>query len=80
MVNLQDNARGVMRATGHARYNRSNRVRRNQPKQKEKLLAEDKVYRAEYVGSGTFIISKPKRKKQKMRQTALRNPQRGSRK
>jgi hypothetical protein len=46
----------------------------------EVLLAEDKLYRAEYVGSGTFIISKPKRKKHKMRQTALRNPQRGSRK
>ena len=46
----------------------------------EVLLAEDKLYRAEYVGSGTFIISKPKRKKIKMRQTALRNPQRGSRK
>ncbi|MGO9966807.1 MAG: hypothetical protein ACLPY2_06015 [Bryobacteraceae bacterium] len=43
-------------------------------------MAEDKLYRAEYVGSGTFIISKPKRKKHKMRQTALRNPQRGSRK
>jgi hypothetical protein len=43
-------------------------------------LAEDKTYRAEYVGSGTFIISKPKRKKNKMRQTALRNPERGSRK
>ncbi|MGA2118485.1 MAG: hypothetical protein ABSH56_27485 [Bryobacteraceae bacterium] len=43
-------------------------------------MAEDKLYRAEYVGSGTFLISKPKRKKHKMRQTALRNPQRGSRK
>jgi hypothetical protein len=46
----------------------------------EVLLAEDKTYRAEYVGSGTFIISKPKRKKHKIRQTALRNPERGSRK
>ncbi len=44
------------------------------------LLADDKTYKAEYVGSGTFIFSKPKRKKAKMRQSQLKNPQRGSRK
>ena len=43
-------------------------------------LAEDKAYKAEYLGSGTFIISKPKRKKAKRRQSALRHPQRGARK
>lgn len=43
-------------------------------------MAEDKLYKAEYLGSGTFVISKPKRKRAKMRQTQLRNPQRGSRK
>ena len=43
-------------------------------------MAEDKSYKSEYLGSGTFLISKPKRKKHKMRQTRLRNPQRGSRK
>jgi len=43
-------------------------------------MAEDKLYRAEYLGSGTFVISKPKRKKIKMRQSQLRNPKRGSRK
>jgi len=43
-------------------------------------LADDKTYKAEYLGSGTFVISKPKRKRHKMHQTALRNPQRGSRK
>ena len=43
-------------------------------------MAEDKTYKAEYVGSGTFIISKPKRKKIKMRQSQLKNPKRGSRK
>ena len=32
------------------------------------------------VGSGTFLISKPKRKKTKTRQAQLKNPQRGSRK
>jgi hypothetical protein len=43
-------------------------------------LAEDKLYKAEYLGSGTFIISKPKRKKTKIRQSKLRNPRPGSRK
>jgi hypothetical protein len=39
-----------------------------------------RLYKAEYIGSGTFIISKPKRKKAKMRQTRLKNLKRGSRK
>jgi hypothetical protein len=43
-------------------------------------LADEKTFKAEYLGSGTFVISKPKRKKPKMRQTRLRNPERGSRK
>ncbi len=43
-------------------------------------MADDKLYQAEYVGSGTFKISKPKRKKNKVRQSELRNPRRGSRK
>jgi preprotein translocase subunit YajC len=43
-------------------------------------LADDKTYKAEYVGSGTFIISKPKRKKNKQRQAKLKNLMRGSRK
>jgi hypothetical protein len=46
----------------------------------ESLLADDKVYKAEYQGSGTFVISKPKRKKIKARQSELKNPRRGSRK
>lgn len=49
----------------------------------ENRLAEatnEKLYKAEYVGSGTFLISKPKRKKQKQRQTWLKNVSRGSRK
>jgi hypothetical protein len=45
-----------------------------------KTLAEDKLYKAEYVGSGTFLISKPKRKKSKQRQSNLKNVSRGSRK
>jgi len=43
-------------------------------------LGEEKVYTAEYLGSGTFVISKPKRKNKKIRQTRLKNPERGSRK
>ena len=50
------------------------------PVLKEKFLADDKLYQAEYLGSGTFVIHKPKRKKNKMRQSKLRNPERGSRK
>jgi hypothetical protein len=46
----------------------------------EPSLADDKLYKAEYLGSGTFVISKPKRKKMKTRQSQLKNPQRGSRK
>jgi hypothetical protein len=38
------------------------------------------LYRAEYLGSGTFLIKKPKRKSRKTRQSQLKNPQRGSRK
>jgi hypothetical protein len=43
-------------------------------------LANDKLYSAKYLGSGTFIISKPKRKDRKRHQTIVRNPQRGARK
>jgi hypothetical protein len=43
-------------------------------------MAEDKTYRAEYMGSGTFIISKPKRKAAKRRQSKLKHPRRGARK
>lgn len=43
-------------------------------------LADDKLYKAEHLGSGTFLISKPKRKKKKIRQTKVKNRKRGSRK
>jgi hypothetical protein len=43
-------------------------------------LAEDKTYSAEYHGSGTFRISKPKRNVRKARQSKLKNTQRGARK
>jgi hypothetical protein len=38
------------------------------------------LYQAAYIGSGTFIISKPKRKKGKKRQQQLKSPNRGMRK
>jgi hypothetical protein len=44
------------------------------------LKQKDNVYRAEYLGSGTFKISKPKRRSAKRRQSALKNRRRGSRK
>jgi hypothetical protein len=44
-------------------------------------LAEQKeTYKAVYQGSGTFSITKPKRKKDKIRQSALKHPRRGARK
>jgi hypothetical protein len=46
----------------------------------ENSMADEKLYQAEYLGSGTFIISKPKRKARKIRQSKLKNPQRGARK
>jgi hypothetical protein len=43
-------------------------------------MVNEKEYSAEYHGSGTFIISKPKRKSRKLRQSRLKKPQRGARK
>jgi preprotein translocase subunit YajC len=43
-------------------------------------MADDKLYSSVAQGSGTFLISKPKRKKAKRRQSKLRSPQRGARK
>lgn len=43
-------------------------------------MADDKLYKATYMGSGTFIISKPKRKSQKLRQSRLKGTVRGARK
>jgi len=47
-------------------------------------LAEEanspKTYKAESLGNGTFIISKPDRTARKIRQARLKNRRRGSRK
>ena len=55
-------------------------MRSNPTQFQEKTLADEKLFKAEYLGSGTFVISKPKRKKAKMRQSQLKNVRRGSRK
>jgi hypothetical protein len=43
-------------------------------------MAEDKLYSAQNLGSGTFIITKPKRKAAKRRQSKLKGTVRGARK
>ncbi|MGD0616323.1 MAG: hypothetical protein ABSB67_01530 [Bryobacteraceae bacterium] len=44
------------------------------------MVNENTLYQAEYIGSGTFIIHKPKRNKTKLRQSRVKSPQRGARK
>ncbi len=44
------------------------------------MAKKENLYSAEYLGSGTFIISKPKRKAHKRRQTKLKSPNAGMRK
>ncbi|MDQ2841142.1 MAG: hypothetical protein M3Y72_08925 [Acidobacteriota bacterium] len=45
-----------------------------------KLKQKENIYQAEYFGSGTFRIVKPKRKSAKRRQSALKGTTRGARK
>jgi hypothetical protein len=45
-----------------------------------KVEQKEEVYQAEYLGSGTFRIVKPKRQKRKLRQSALKGTVRGARK
>jgi hypothetical protein len=48
---------------------------------KEFSLANDSnLYSADYIGSGTFIIKKPKRNPRKRRQSKLKGLKRGMRK
>ena len=42
--------------------------------------AKENVWQAEYAGSGTFIVHKPKRKAGKRHQQIVRNRRRGMRK
>ena len=43
-------------------------------------MAKDNLYQAVYQGSGTFLITKPKRKAAKRRQSKLKGTVRGARK
>jgi hypothetical protein len=45
-----------------------------------KLKQKADLYAAQYLGSGTFQISKPKRQARKRRQSALKGTVRGARK
>ncbi len=45
-----------------------------------KVHQKQNVYEAEYLGSGTFRIAKPKRADKKRRQSALKGTTRGARK
>ena len=45
-----------------------------------KIEQKPNIYEAEYLGSGTFRIVKPKRQARKRRQSALKGTTRGSRK
>jgi hypothetical protein len=45
-----------------------------------KIKQKENVYEAEYLGSGTLRIVKPKRQARKRRQSALKGTTRGARK
>ena len=45
-----------------------------------KITQKDSIYQAEYLGSGTFKIVKPKRQNRKRRQSTLKGTTRGARK
>ena len=44
------------------------------------MVEKEKLYQSKSAGSGTFHISKPKRKPAKLRQSRVKKPQRGARK
>ena len=50
------------------------------PKVKPAPKVKENLYHAEYLGSGTFIITKPKRKPAKLRLSRLKGTVRGARK
>lgn len=45
-----------------------------------KIEQKDDIYQAEYLGSGTFKVVKPKRADAKLRQSRLKGTTRGARK
>ena len=66
-VSLGAEIRWLSQVCSHSRYNKDS-------------MADDKLYKSVSMGSGTFLITKPKRKAAKRRQSALKHPRRGARK
>jgi hypothetical protein len=50
------------------------------PYASSKIKQKEDIYEAEYLGSGTFKIAKPKRTSAKLRQSRLKGNTRGARK
>ncbi|HUG80976.1 MAG TPA: hypothetical protein VML01_04895 [Bryobacterales bacterium] len=46
----------------------------------KKVKEKENLYQAKNLGSGTFSITKPKRKPKKLRQSRVKKPQRQARK
>lgn len=59
---------------------KTNTTARVQHAASPKIEQKSNLYEAEYLGSGTFKIAKPKRKDRKRRQSALKGTVRGARK
>ncbi len=60
------------------RYNESSYQQHLEVHLAEKV--KENLFQATYLGSGTFIITKPKRSKRKLRQLRLKSPNTGMRK
>ena len=75
---LKNPARAVGRAAGKAA--KAAGAGDSAPPAKEAAPVPEDLYKAEYVGSGTFIIKKPKRESDKVHQSRVKSPQRRARK
>jgi hypothetical protein len=67
---------GKVTAVASGKTGKTGKTGQAKPAAKQK----ENLFQAEYLGSGTFKITKPKRTKAKRRQSALKNRRRGSRK
>jgi hypothetical protein len=77
----QSDVGGAAKSAGSASGKAQSAARANaQTAPKKPVKLKENAYQAQYLGSGTFNISKPKRSKTKRRQAALKNRRRGSRK
>lgn len=69
----------VARTVGAAAGKVARALGASAPEETKPAPPED-LYRSDYIGSGTFIIKKPKRSSNKMHQSRAKSPQRGARK